>query len=303
MFEKKEKNKLGKFRFQNSSFKRQLQSAREYKRTTRKVPETKLEGLFLKFKGIPLKYKLSTLLVLVLFLYIALIPNFLFIKNIEIKGLNANEASMTNIEAKNYLTTYQLFGQKNILLFSKKNLTNHLLLKEASILKIDSITRKFPHSIIIQAQPKYEKFLITTPQFQYILTNDQVFLRKLAYLASTSTTTLVSIFLEKPEEFTIHSEFLNFELLNFIDMTYKLLQDDVKTSVRNFNLTEALSSEVTVKTNQGYSIFFDSNLKLGLSIQRLNLILSEIPQNEFSQLIYVDLRLPSRAFVCFKNSL
>ncbi len=174
MFFRKKKPKLDpKVRFQHKQFASKLQSARTYKRQIRAIPETQLDK-FLAQIGLASRWSqiLVGLFILGL-LYLIYIPNFLSLKDITISGLSESQARDLEIAIRNKIADQPFYNPQSNMLFMSSDLVISALDDVPSVMRIVSVQRNFEEqSLVIDAESKYEKLLVATPDKVYDVYND-----------------------------------------------------------------------------------------------------------------------------------
>jgi len=79
-------------------------------------------------------------------------------------------------------------------------------------------------------------------------------------------------------------------------------QASTRTEIVELKIPGRASSDVFVVSDQGWSVYFDLESPASRQILSLKLILDkEILPDRLPELAYVDLRLPTTAYYCFKN--
>lgn len=304
MFETKKKLD-SKIRFNKSSFQKQLQQARGYKRPGRKIPEKPWE-IFLSNVG--LNSWLSRIFVafgLGLLCYIVYVPNFLFIKHINISGLTAAHTE----EAKNAINAYfnkkyYPWPQKNWLIFDANELGKYLLAHDQKILKIEAAKKKFPNTLNITLVPRTDAFLIEAGQDKYIASLDgKITADGRTYnFASSTPQGLVKVDIEKAGDWAFGDNILSPDLSRFLLELAAKLHETTGANADNFAIANAADSDLTAQMPAGYKIFFDVKSDLGKVLPGLKLLLAEPGNSNVKNLYYIDLRFGNKAYVCFKNA-
>ncbi len=177
MFFKKKKPKLdARVRFQHKQFTTKLGSARTYRRTSRPVPESKLNK-YLEKIGLGSKWvQIIVGLIVLTVLYLIYFPNFLSLKNIEISGLSQSQTRDLEIAIRDQIASAKFYNPQSNLVFLDKDLIEMASKKTTSINSIISVKKNFKaHSLQIVAESKYEKYLVATPEKVFDIYNDGTF--------------------------------------------------------------------------------------------------------------------------------
>lgn len=76
-----------------------------------------------------------------------------------------------------------------------------------------------------------------------------------------------------------------------------------ETNIVSFAVPAARSKDIIVKTGIGFNLYFDLERTVGEQLSDLKIVLREqIRPETFSGLSYIDLRLPSIAYYCYKDA-
>ncbi len=174
MFFKKKKPKLdSKVRFQHKQFATKLSSARSYRRQARAVPESSLDRLFAQI-GLRSRWSQALAgLALAAILYLLYIPNFLSLQTINIVGLSESQARDLEIAIRDEIGSAPFYNPQRNLVFLNNQLIDYAALRVPSVYEIKMVKKDFANqSIYIEAESKYEKYLVATPEKVYDVYND-----------------------------------------------------------------------------------------------------------------------------------
>ena len=307
MFKKKKSKLDSKVRFQQNSFKKQLQNAREYKRTMRQLPESNTEIFFAKIGLNGWLKKLVTAAVILIIFYLLFIPNFLFITTLTVNGLDDNDTAAAQGLVHDYLEQKPLTLQKNIIFLSPYKLTQYLLSHSQKIQSVEFVHKVFPHTLIIKVQPRTAEYLVSdsADSSSYLIVSKDGRLQQQVF-ANTSTPdsfkNLTKINIETFQEFkegdrvieSISTEKIQEIKNNFLH----ILQDPVD----HFSLKTATSTDVTVVTQSGYKVYISTLLEIPKTIEQLSLLLQNLDPDQKKNLYYINMQFDQRAFVCLKNT-
>ena len=121
MFNKNKKKLDRRVVYQTRGFKNQLRSARAYKRPQKVLPKNSAEVFLSKIGLGSWLSRWATLLAFFLLIYIVFVPNFLFIKLVNVNGADAATNADAKTLAASYLNKNLPWPQKNLILNSKYN--------------------------------------------------------------------------------------------------------------------------------------------------------------------------------------
>ncbi|MBI3231764.1 MAG: hypothetical protein HYZ51_01645 [Candidatus Doudnabacteria bacterium] len=297
-----------KIRYQNPSFRRKLQQARGYKRPAKKIPQSKM-GIFLAKLGLgSYSSKFCAGLLLIVFVYIIFVPNFLNIKTIKIIGLETRAQENALVAVGNYLSSKPFWPQKNLLLLSIKDLSRSLTAKNFGISKVIQIKKVYPSALELYLSERYDKFLLKNLSGVYIVSNDGLIVRQLgledsARINPSSTiSSLVTINLSQNQiyyEKQAVSDAKYFENLNeFLSLAKNQINNPIlKISLQSFD-----RPDIEAITSAGYIIKFDINSDASKVFSQLKLLLKETGEAGVSGIKYMDMRIKDRGYICYKDA-
>jgi cell division septal protein FtsQ len=299
----KNKNKIdSRIRFQNSRFTRKLESARTYKRTTRILPKNSREIFLAKIGLSSLLAKIATGLGLAALIYLVYIPNFLFIKHIEVNG-GDQETKNTVVNISNsYLGKKLPWPQQNILLLSKDKLKKYVAENDQKILTIDKITKHFPNSLIINITPRVDNFLIQAPSStDFTISNDGIITSEFIANASTTLPSLpILIKLDSGDGLIVGQQAISKNKIAFINDTNIKLPAIIKSPLDYYKFSNLQSNDLTVYSKLGFKVLLDTNSDFTETLNRLRLLFSQFSDVELKKLYYVDMRFEGKSYVCEK---
>lgn len=293
-----------KIRFQKSGFQQKLNQARGYTRQIKKIPGSRWETLLAKIGLGSLAARLI-LLALILFITAAtFVPNPLFVRQIKITGLPAEEADRLSGDAMAFLNRNRHLAQNNLLLLSKKKL-EAFLLQNGNILNIDSISKNFPNTLSVAVRPRLKSFVLLAGGESYYVSNDGLILGSAPVSASSTNESLTTIEItgqtaEHPKNFV---RLFSPELLGqFLAIKKTFPQVIPGGQVIKFKMNGPESEDFIAVTSYGWSAYFDKNSEFSIIWPELAELLDNIDANGQNKLFYIDMRLPKRAYVCYKES-
>ena len=300
MFNNKKDSRV---RFQHRQFKRQLQDARDYKRPVYQTRQTAWQIFFSKIRLGTIRAKIFLIAAIVLAIYLAYIPNFFIIKEIQINGTTAALQAETTDNVKTFLKKNTLSAQHNLLLLSKNRLAYYLLQNNKTIYRVSGIEKKLPNRLIVNLQPRVAQYLLEADNKNFIVSNDGLVLGELE-LAATSTENSqlipfkISQDLDSPPFQNIFGE----NLLQKLQTLNQQLQPITNARIKSFAAGRLDEPDLDVYLDAGYKILFDSKSDLNLTLERLKILLPQISPADVKKLYYLDMRIKNRGYVCFKNT-
>jgi hypothetical protein len=174
MFFQKKKTKIdSKVRFQNRQFNQKLHQARTFKRSVRPIPESQLDKLLIKI-GLGSRFTQAILILVILgFLYLIYLPNFLTVQKIVVQGVGGEEQKNAEQVIKNELDAAPFYNPQHNLLFLDAPKVTKAVLALNGINSVEKISKNFSDkSLIVQVTPKQEKFLLRDADRVFDVYND-----------------------------------------------------------------------------------------------------------------------------------
>ncbi len=176
IFKKKQKKLDPKVRFQHKQFTGKLVTARNYKRSASAIPETGFEKILTRI-GIGSTWSQIGLGILVaVLLYLIYLPNFLTVKTITISGLSDTQARDLELAIRNEVANTHFFYPEKNLVFLRNKIVYDAAATLPDISTIASIHKSYSkQELVIEAESKYEKFLVKSDDHVYDIFNDGLY--------------------------------------------------------------------------------------------------------------------------------
>ncbi len=284
-----------KIRFQNRTFKRQLRLAREHKRQ----PVNRQPNGQRKFSATAIKIGLLAGLVFLLFIYFVYLPNPLDIKNINVSGLSQQQNRQLETLVKQYLSQNKFWPQKNITLLNKKSLVAFLLAKDPQITSIDHINKRLPHTLEVAAKARENRFLLTSPDGNFVLGNDNLMT---VFENTVASSTLPRVNLLDAQGLNPGGDYPNPEQIAAISFLSQALPDLGNSPIDHYELLDITQSEITVYLKNGSKYLLDYKNNLSDTVNKLRLLLASIAPQDLKRLFYADMTIQNRGYVCLKGT-
>lgn len=298
MFNTKKKSG-SKIRFQHQAFKQQLRDARGYKRDPLKNSRTSSANISGILKLGSTLTRLTVAAMLALLIYFIYVPNFLYVKKIEITGISPeNSGEMRELLAQ-YFAAAKILPQNNILILSKKSLSSFLLAEDKNLQKITAITKRLPGTLLISAEPRSSEYLLESPDGSFIVSNDYKIAPTGPLSASSS---LIRVKIALADNLEKNSVYPNPGQLAGISQLANRLPLLLNDSVEYFAIASPQDSEITVYGKSKARYIFDYKNDLPATMEKFHLLLTSIAPKDLNQLFYVDMTIKNRGYVCLKNS-
>lgn len=241
-------------------------------------------------------------------IFVLFFANFFVISTYDIQKEN-NGDSVKNEEIKKQIEDsitgkwYGLIPKNNLLLLQTHTKEQALLTRYPKLASV-TITKQFPHTLKIEAREKLFQVLWCS--------KDDCFLVNEEGAAEAAT-----IFFEHPDEqgTVIRIQDIGEEP---VQLGQRVMENEERRFAETFSKDFALrtglaiegslerpsryAKELRVHTNKGFTLFFNTRLPVDESLNTLMLILeNEIPEEEWNQVDYIDLRTENRIYYTRKD--
>jgi len=337
MFNRSKQKLDSKVRFQHRSFTEKLKAAQGYKRNARSLPETDQEKV-LAGLGLESWWSRALVVIGVLFLvYLAYIPNFLFIRTIEIQGASDTETQILRASVENYFETSPLYlPQKNVVFLNTENLSKFLLHQNPQLKNVIKVTRDLG-KITVAVEIKQERFELTVGSHDVAVYNDGTVSRDVFGLPAEQKTNLIKIQTLAPDEPLVgepyFSETMGKSLLlahQRFPASKKFVFDNFELPVTYFEKVESdpaleIASEEDVLEDsplavfvpnefiahavpapqsniKPFKVFFDASMDMEKTMNQFIALMAQLRPEQLVDLAYVDMRFTDRSFVCKSSS-
>ncbi len=294
MFFSKNKKTDSKIRFQQTGFRKQLQSARGYKRPGMKNPVL-----------VNIWPKVIAMVAILGLIYLIYIPNFLFIKHINVNGVGDQDKQQIIDLSNEYLKQQPFKAQGNWIFLDQDSLAKYIEEKSSQITKIESIKKKFSNTLNITVIPRTTAFNVTTPLQQLLVSNDGLVSQDITSLGTSTpaqTSGLTAITIDTASSTYVGNKIFSDSLIEAINTLKDLTHNQLKLSLNYFEVQSLPSMDITEYLNDGFKVMFNRGLNLQESVNQLQLLLSNMQDSQKKTLYYIDMRFDGKGFVCYKNT-
>jgi hypothetical protein len=295
MFFGKNKKTDSKIRFQQTGFRRQLQSARSYKR----------EGG--KNAGLGrLLVKISAGLIAAGLLYLVYAPTFLSLKNITVTGIGQSGQQQITELISNYIKSSPLKAQSNWLFLSDANLAQYIFQRDNDITAVNSVKKKFSNTLTVAVTPRITAFNVITPLQQLLVSNDGLVRQDITGLGTSTITSetagLINLSVDSASSTIIGQRFLPDNLISAINQLRNLTQTQLGLTIDHFEVANLQATDLSEYVTLGFKMMFDTTVDLGQAVNQARLILNSLAGSQQKNLYYLDLRFGGKAYVCYQNT-
>ncbi len=303
MFSRNKKKINSRVRFQSSRFRYQLKQARGYKRPSRSLPETDFGILLAKIGLGSWQARFFSLVVLLFLVYIAYIPNFLFIKHINVTGGDQTARSSLEASINSFLEKNLPLPQKNLALLSKNRLKEYLLKNNSHVLKINSVDKQFPSTLNVEITPRVDEFIIQNGTSEYSVSNDGLVTGEVYGTASASLPTALGLIkLSGGESLAWGQQALTEGKPEFLNKLRKRLPEAGRSAVDYYEIEKLATPDLAVYLKNGLKVLFDFTSNSDKTLDRLKLLLSQFSDSDLKRLFYADMRFEDRGYLCYKGT-
>lgn len=326
MFFKPKQKKLDpKVRFQHRSFTQKLREAQTYKRQASQVPETEGEKVLV---GLGLDSWVSRIVVgvgIAILVYLVYIPNFLFVNNIVVSGAEESLQNGLRDTVKNYFSDSPFYtAQRNVVLLNIDDLRDYILKHDKNVWQVHEI-KKDLGTLDLQVSFKRDRFVLETPNGQYVLYNDGTAVKQRDL---NDQTELVRISTTATSPVRLGEDYLSPQILKAIELVQDNLERTTKLPVDYYELPSTITdlnqdddleagplsvlvpnelivhikASETEKHVKPFKIYFDASSDLDKALQNLTALIVHMNPAQVLALYYIDMRFPERGFSCAKQA-
>lgn len=266
-FRKKPKKLDPKVRFQHKQFTGKLKAASSYKRKAQAIPESPLDKFFL-LVGLRSKFsKISFAFLLMLLFYLVYIPNFLTLKSIEVTGLSEQQKQLlTDAIWKEIDHTFFVYPQKN-LLFLQSQIVTKVAATIPTIKQVASVRRDYgSQTLYIDAESKYERFLVATPEKVYDVYTDGVLARQsnlnIEQWVENQNISMLKLQLHSPIQTKDYDLVFDSSLLGFLNNLSEQLKGIPNLQISYYQFREPVKIETpVVPLENGQELNLDESIR------------------------------------------
>ncbi len=235
-------------------------------------------------------------------IYICYIPNFLYIKTVNVQGVNEQNKAILASSANNYFSKKSLLPKKNYIFFNEIAIINFLR-NENPTLEIEFVKKKWPKSVIIGARHRNISYFALENNKVNIFSEDGMIVDSINLQPDTPASSTFEHLTElsgyDPKvaigEYSVPPNFQN--ILKNVP-TAITQGTGLGTKRLELNLEQ---EEYTAITTTGYKILSHTSLPMENLQAKLSLILADYSEAQEKGLAYIDIRFKDRAFICFQD--
>lgn len=290
-------------RFQQNRFQARIREARAYHRAPKILPQARTD-ISLKSRSWHWIFILAGLAALCgAAVYYIFFTDFFLVRHVTLvdaRQITAETVDGWFAEAQN--TRYWGVAPKNNWLFlNRSNVEKILNARSSRILRVES-KRFWPNRLRIKLEERIPVAIWQTGADYFYLSQDGVLTEQLPAGYATSTDSFLRVVDLSAKPAAAGDSLGVQKLLAFMAGLSAEWQASTHTSVSGLKIPGRASSDIFAASSQGWSVYFDLDSPVSRQLLSLKLILEkEIPAERMKDLAYVDLRLPTTAYYCYRN--
>lgn len=258
------------------------------------------------WERIGLQTKFRRLLVLVLFgaiAYFFTLSNVFLVKKAAVRSPGLSAEQVSEVLKKLGQTRTFLVPRNHILLLNEKSLLQALQSDFPEVRRVTGFRRIFPDKIEVAVEERQPRYVWQSGENYYFLDQDGIVFEKLPadQLAEVSQVLIAdrtAASVKVGQDLGIGKSLAVIQELKILWPKFVTQTDYVI-----FSLPGTLSPDILVKTRIGFEVYFDLNRRVKTQLNGLKLLLSqEIKPETYGGLSYIDLRLPTVAYYCYRDA-
>lgn len=279
-------------RFRRPEFQEKLVRARNYQREP-------ASGNF--------RFTWGRAIIIVLFLaivYFLSLSGVFLVNDVRISGTDLPQEQIEDVFSKLSSRRWYVIPRNHILLLTKNNLLKVLQAELPQIRQITSIKRSLPNRLEIGIEIRKPMFVWQSDNDFFLLDQDGVIFQKITdYDPAVFSEALITD--RTAGEIHIGEQLEIEKTLSFVEETNKLWPQYVsQANPVNFAVPGIKSPDIFVKMSLGFMVYFDLERRVDQQLKKLALVLNQkIPTETYPGLSYIDLRLSTLGYYCYKDAL
>ena len=218
------------------------------------------------------------------------------ITRVEIKGTQNISPKIIEEKFINWQlqqSRFKIFRQNNLIMFSKKWLTQRLN-NDYGLADL-KIQKKFPHSLLVTIQEKKPELIWSSRGNYYYLTESGDLAQTITVTAETSP--LPIIYDDSNTEAKPGQNILTAAKVNFIKNLISEIKEITTLEEPSYHLQSNLGTQVNVNVKASYSILFDNSKDLDTQVEKLRRTLTDASILATPPQEYIDVRLGDRVYI------
>ena len=198
---------------------------------------------------------------------------------------------------------FNFVSRKNFILFPSEKIKSELknTFKKISEVRIEKI---FPDSVVVEIVERKALLMWCSAGPCYVVDeNGYAYVWADFESEEVKQNNLLSVIDNSGKPVAVGEKVLDGDYIKFVISLKDKLENETGIKINNeYGTQSKIAQEVRVKTEEGWGIFFSSNLSMEDSIQTLETFLEkEMADKDKSKLEYVDLRAENKVYYKFKD--
>lgn len=243
-------------------------------------------------------------IVLGTFIYIFLFSPFVLIEEIQVSGnsIVSGEALQGFVDDQLRGTYLNIFPKRSFLLVQPETLRKAIL-SEYPLLATVSVKRVFPNRIFIQVTEKKKILLWYSGENSFLVDENGATHDSTRALSPENNAFMIAIVDTSAQRVTLGDKVFDPKYGTFIIEAYREFSEQLGLSLEpRFTIGSRFAEEVRAKTDEGWEVYFSTEIPLETSLNTLKLLFEkELPKEKRMNLAYIDLRAENRAYYTFRN--
>lgn len=291
-------------RFRDRFFQARVRQARDFRRSPRIFPSPKGGRVFGRAAGF---WKLLSYLALVFLTvagYFLCFSSYFLVREVAVSGTEQIKPEIISDWMKEAEKTriWGLIPQNSWPLLNRNQVEKIILPHSSRILKVVDSRRFWPNGLEIVLEDRQPEVIWQSNGEFYFLSSDGVPFEQVPPDYATSTPTYVKLhdITEKPAQ--IGENLGVTAALNYLEAVRREWPNFISSPIQEFKIPGRASPDIFLTAAAGWTVYFDLKSDPLKRLANLRAILTrEIPADREKNLSYIDLRLPSIAYYCYKD--
>ena len=286
-------------RFGGREFQGKVKAAQNYKRVF-SGQQLSLMDKFWNLIGLRSKFWrwLGLVVVLVLF-YFFVMSSQLALADIHVSGNTQVSTQQIQDVINQYSNSrVMLIKRGNFFLMTRGKMNQMLTDKIPNIKEISEFHKIWSNKLEITVKERTPGFAILSNSRYFLVDDEGVVVKSL-----DNPGDLLVVQDSVVEDFATGETLNNSKMAPFIISMSRSWPSKFSTNISMVKFPGRGSNEVEFTSSEGWRVFFDINRSASAELTNLTVIINKsVPANDRARLAYIDLRLSTRAYFCFKNS-
>ncbi len=290
-------------RFRDRFFQSRVKEARNFHRPLGIMPS----GKNFAFGKASWFWKLLVFVILlcaVLAIYAIRFSSYFLVREVTVQGTDQVRPEVISDwmqEAENS-RRWGIIPQNSWLILDRKNIERIILSHSPRILKVTNSKRSWPNKIEVVLEDRRPDVIWQSSGEYYYLSSDGVIFEQVLPDYATSTILYIKLrdISERPAQ--IGENLGVAEALKFLEVIRAEWQNFIASPILDFKIPGRASPDLFLTATAGWTVYFDLKSDPLKQLTNLRGILSqEIPPDREKNLSYIDLRLPTIAYYCYRD--